>query len=413
MPSLVYNCPSGISGDMNLAAMVALGVDIQTLETELKKLPYSGWSLRFEKAARNGIEGLLCKVELKHSHPEDEHHSQQQHHEHTHAHKHSHATHSNRTYSEIKATIQGSTLKTKVKDDAIACFLALAEAEAAVHGIPIESVHFHEVGAIDSIIDIVGAAICWDLLKIDRIFCTHLEVGGGTVQCAHGTMPVPAPATARLLKGIPYSFGATNKETTTPTGATLLVGKKCAFHPKQSGTLIESAIAIGEREDPNLANALFVSLVEEAILESDSVLELVTNIDDMSAEAISYLCEQLLEAGALDVWQRSATFKKGRLGSTVHALCPLPIKSQVENAFFKHSRTLGLRFREWERSKLKRVIQTLQTPHGTVRVKTAHLPDDSVRYKFEYDDCARIAKKENQSIEWVENELEKQMEPDS
>ena len=193
-----------------------------------------------------------------------------------------------------------------------------------VHGIAPEEVHFHEVGAIDSIVDMIGAAICWELLDVERIVCQNLEVGGGTVQCAHGRIPIPAPATARLLTGKPYSAGATDKETTTPTGAALLVGRGAEFGASTRGRQIATAIGVGQRDDPKLPNVLYATLIDESVVcvpTSDKVYELAVNLDDMTGEAIGYLCEQIREAGTLDVWQVAAAFKKGRPGTIVHCLC--------------------------------------------------------------------------------------------
>ena len=285
MPTLVYNCPSGISGDMNLGAMVALGVVPEMLEAELRKLPYEAWHLNFDPDTRGGISGIRCTIR-QHDH----------HHKHTSSHGHGHH---HRTFADIEKTVKGSALSDRVKTDAIACFRALAKAEGAVHGIAPEEVHFHEVGAIDSILDMIGAAICWELLDVDRIVCQNLEVGGGTVQCAHGLLPIPAPATARLLTGKPYSAGATDKETTTPTGAALLVGRGAEFGASTRGRQIATAIGVGQRDDPKLPNVLYATLVDESIVcapTSDKVYELAVNLDDMTGEAIGYLCEQIREA---------------------------------------------------------------------------------------------------------------------
>lgn len=413
MPTLVYQCPAGLSGDMNLGAMIALGVDAVILEKELRKLPYHGWKLNFEPDIRQGISGTRCDVILENAHTSnnerDHSHTHSHSHEHSHEHSHDHGIeHHHRTFREIREAIKHSDLSNKVKVDSIACFRALAEAEGAVHGIDPETVHFHEVGAIDSIIDMVGAAICWDLLNVDRVVCTTLEVGGGTVQCAHGRMPVPAPATARLLEGSPFTTGATNKETTTPTGASLLVGKDAEFGGKTQGLLIKAGIGVGQRDDPKLANVVYISLINESASdnEHDQVWELATNIDDMPAEAIAYLCDQLLQAGALDVWQTAATFKKGRQGCTVHALVETPSIDKMEATYFKHSNTLGVRRHQSLRTKLKRKQWALETPWGGVAVKVTDLPDGSKRHKFEYDDCARIAKETNRSIDSIKTELE-------
>jgi len=397
MATLLYQCPSGLSGDMNLGAMIALGVDPVALETELRKLPYHGWSLQFTTDQRQGISGTRCDVQLESAHTHTHEKPETHHHHHRH-------------YSEIRDAIQNSALSEAVKCDAIACFHALAVAEGAVHGIEPEAVHFHEVGAIDSIVDMVGAAICWDLLGVERIICSTLELGGGTVKCAHGRMPVPAPATARLLEGLPFSAGATNKETTTPTGAAILVGKGCAFNVPCNGLQIKTGIGIGQRDDPNLANAVYVSLIDEdsqtSHFKQDSVIELAANIDDMTAEAISYLCQQLHSVGALDVWQTAATFKKGRLGCVVHALTKADQLSRVEQVFFTCSRTLGVRRHAWQRSILERAQQTLETPWGPVRVKTADSHAGEARHKFEHDDCARIATELGLGLEAVYQKLE-------
>ncbi|CAI8280517.1 MAG: Uncharacterised protein [Opitutia bacterium UBA7350] len=403
MRTLYYHCPAGISGDMNLAAMVALGVDPATLESELRKLPYSGWSLKFETTQRQGISGLSCTVILDENQTSTQHHH---HHDSDHGHKHHH----HRTYREIREAIEASHLADEIKKDALACFAALARAEGAVHGIEPDQVHFHEVGALDSIIDMVGAAIGWHLLEIDQIACSCLEVGGGTVKCAHGIMPVPAPATAQLLEGIPFTAGATDKECTTPTGAALLVGKSCKFQTPIAGTQIKSAIATGHRDDPKLANALYLSLIDASDTKTEActqelVWELAVNIDDMTAEAIAFLCEQIMQAGALDCWQTSATFKKGRLGSIVHAIVTEATLKTIESCIFKHSRTLGIRRKHWQRSTLPREIQNIETPWGPVRIKFTSLPDRSKRYKIEHEDIARIAREHDQTLAWVEAQI--------
>jgi len=411
MPTLLYQCPAGLSGDMNLGAMIALGVAPARLITELQKLPYTGWSLHFEADVRQGITGTRCDVQLgAPTQPLGSFQSLQPISSETVSIQHPDQPDAHRHYSEIREAIEASALSPRAKTDAIACFQALAIAEGAVHGIAPEAVHFHEVGAIDSIIDIVGAAICWDLLDIDRVVCSTLEVGGGTVQCAHGRMPVPAPATARLLEGKPFTAGGTNKEATTPTGATLLVGKGAEFGASTNGQQLKAAIGIGQRKDPKLANAVYVSLIDESVNttdhEQDQVIELAANIDDMTAEAISYLSQQLLEAGALDAWQTAATFKKGRQGVVIHALTTEASVAEVEATLFTHSRTLGVRRQLWQRSKLQRRLITLDTQWGPVRVKQATGSNGLSRHKFEYEDCARIAQATDQPIASVEAALE-------
>ncbi|GHC02583.1 nickel pincer cofactor biosynthesis protein LarC [Cerasicoccus arenae] len=434
MRTLYYQCPAGISGDMNLGAMIALGVDPAVLEAELRKLPLDGWAIRFSPDARSGITGTRCDVILSHEHGdthEHEHthdddaghvhthshshshshaHSHDEHHHQEHTHEHSHEyddehEHHHRTFRDIRAMIEGSALKDQVKDDAIAVFQVLAEAEGGVHGLPPEDVHFHEVGAVDSIIDMVGAAICWDLLGVDQIVCGTLELGGGTVMCAHGRMPVPAPATARLVAGLPVSLGGTNKEATTPTGAALLVGKRCQFGVQVTGVSTATGVGVGQRQDPNLANVVYVSLIDSTATvaepngdSQDVVWELAANIDDMTGEAVAFLCELLLEGGALDVWQTSAAFKKGRVGVIVHALAPADLVTEIEDVFFDHSSTLGVRRLVWQRTKLERQLFEVETQWGSVRVKQAMRGGKVVRLKPEYEDCQRIAREQGLSL---------------
>ncbi|WP_309399001.1 nickel pincer cofactor biosynthesis protein LarC [Cerasicoccus maritimus] len=431
MRTLFYQCPAGISGDMNLGAMVALGVDPTVLETELRKLGLDGWQLKFTPDERGGVTGIRCDVILEddrsqahdhshehvhahahshsHAHDDGHHHHHEHEHTHSHSHDHDHGHHHHRTFREIREMINASTLSDKVKADAIAVFEALAIAEGGVHGKPPEEVHFHEVGAVDSIVDMVGAAICWDLLGVDQLACGMLELGGGTVMCAHGRMPVPAPATARLVTGLPVTLGGTNKEATTPTGAALLVGKGAKFGEAIAGTQTAVGVGVGQRNDPNLANVVYAAIIdtetpaakaedEAAADPQDVVFELAVNLDDMTGEAIAFLCEQLLEAGAVDVWQTQATFKKGRVGVIVYALASAEVVAEVEDAFFAHSSTLGVRRREWQRTILERQLFEVETQWGPVRVKQAMRGGEVVRLKPEYDDCARIAREQGLSI---------------
>lgn len=381
MKTLHYNCPAGISGDMNLAALVDLGVDPQHLIIELQKLGLSGWEIAFSREKRNGVSGTQCRITCPHEH----HH---------------------RTFADIRGLIESSGLAPAVKADAIEIFRVLAEAEGRVHDRPADEVHFHEVGAVDSILDIAGAAICWHLLAIDRISASPLELGSGTVRCAHGRMPVPAPATARLVEGVPVSIGGASGEATTPTGAALLVGKACRFGEAISGRAIATGVGVGHREDPAIANVLYVSLLDtESAADStrDEVVELSTNLDDMTPERIAFLAEALLEAGALDVWQTPATFKKGRLGCVLSVLIQPADREPVTRLLFRHSTTLGIRWRVWNRAILERQSGELANDLGRVRVKTARPEGGKPRTKIEFDDLRRLAHAHNLTIDEVED----------
>lgn len=295
-----------------------------------------------------------------------------------------------------------------MKQDAIAVFRALAEAEGAVHGKPVEEVHFHEVGSIDSIIDIVGAAVCWNLLGIDQIAASTIELGGGTVKCAHGRMPVPAPATAKLVKSMPVSMGGTAKEATTPTGAALLAGRNCRFGEPVRGKVLATGTGIGQRDDPDVPNVVYATLLDsDEIKESagSNVVELVTNLDDMSPEHIAFLVEKLLDAGAVDAWQTPATFKKGRMGCVLSVLAPTPLKDALTDILIVHSTTLGVRWRLWDRHVVDRKVTSRETPLGTVREKSVLRDGKIVRSKYEYDDLRDLARKHNLSITDIEKKI--------
>jgi uncharacterized protein (TIGR00299 family) protein len=384
MRTLYYNCPAGISGDMNLGAMVDLGVDPARLVSELEKLPLSGWKMEFLKDQRKGVSGTRCQITCPHEH----HH---------------------RTFADIRTMIDEAPLDPAVKADAIEVFRVLAEAEGKVHGKPADAVHFHEVGAVDSILDITGAAVCWHMLGIDRIAGSTIELGSGTVKCAHGRMPVPAPATARLVEQFPVALGGTAGEATTPTGAALLAGKNCQFGLPVSGKSIGTGVGVGQRDDPMVANVLYVSLLEEneasETQPAGDVLELATNLDDMTPERVAFLVEVLLEAGALDAWQIPATFKKGRLGCVLSVLIHPEQREAVSSLIFKHSTTLGIRWRPWSRTILEREFIEKETPLGTIRIKSAKQNGKVLRSKIEFDDLRRIAREHNLSLSETEDQL--------
>ncbi len=379
---------------MNLGAMIDLGVDPNQLISELEKLNLKDhWKISFEKDQRQGISGTRCDVHY-HNHI----------HNHNHHHDHDHGHHHHRTYTDIRKLIEESGLNPEVQKDAISVFHALAEAEGAVHGKPVEEVHFHEVGAVDSILDIVGAAICWNRLGVDRVVSSAIELGGGTVNCAHGRMPVPAPATAKLVKSFPVTIGSSSKEATTPTGAALLAGKECSFGDHVEGTVQSTGIGIGQRDDPDLPNVLYVSLLETIAdaSQSDRVIELATNLDDMSPEHVAHLCEMLMDAGALDAWQTPATFKKGRLGCVLTILVQPADKEKLVNLILGNSTSLGVRWRDWERTILERVSQELETSLGTVRIKSVIKDGKAIRSKVEYDDLRKLARQHQLSLAEVE-----------
>lgn len=397
MRKLHYNCFAGLCGDMNLGAMVDIGVSFEQLELELKKLNIDGWHITFVNDIRKGISGTKVTVHLeKHSH---------RHHEHEkHTHKHHHH-HSSRNFAQIKELINNSSLSQRVKNNSIAIFQVLAEAEGKVHKKPADEVHFHEVGALDSIIDIVGAAICYELLEIDTVTCSTIELGGGTVKCEHGIMPVPAPATAEILLDVPTSLGADNKECTTPTGAAILKTVVSEFNPKEVGTTVKTGYGIGQRDSENISNSVQVLLYETEENKSDIITEVLYEItatmDDISAESVSYLTEKLFNSEALDVWQYPVFMKKNRSGVEVTALCKPLNKNKIIECFFTNSTTIGVREKSINRHSLKREIIEVETIFGKIRVKKAFLNGREVSSKPEFEDVKIAAEKNRVSLKDV------------
>ena len=404
MKTLYYDCFAGISGDMNLSALVDLGVSVSALESELAKLNLEGWHLEISQASRCGICGTQVKVHCHDTHEEHHHHcgldvhceTAQHKHQHTHTHTHG------RNFAEITEIIKKSTLSQRVKNDSIRIFKALAEAEAIIHGKTPEEVHFHEVGALDSIIDIIGAAICFELLDIDKIVASAVELGSGTVKCQHGVMPVPAPATAILAKKFPFTLGGAPHECTTPTGAAILATMCTEFCPKLSGKMLASGIGVGQRDCKELANVLRVMIIEESDvatseMQKEELLELHANLDDMSPEAIAVLCEKLFEAGALDVWQEAIVMKKNRLATKVCVLCSSENRDKLESVIFKNSTTLGIRAVAVSRVSIPRNFVEFDSSFGNVKLKISG-NGDNLHIKPEADDIKVISKQKGLSF---------------
>ncbi len=397
---LHYDCPAGISGDMNLAALISLGVPADYLKRELARLDIGEFDLHVCEKMKEGIRGI--QVEVREHSPSHAHDCGA----HGHRHGHSHEAHGeesghhhHRSFGDIRGLIEASSLSESVKTRALKIFTLLAEAEAEIHGRSVEEVHFHEVGAVDSIVDIVGAALCLDWLAPDRITCGVVELGSGTVHCAHGVLPVPAPATALLARRFPTSLGGVEYEATTPTGAACLAATVDEFQPRLSGRCVSVGTGLGHRSSARMVNMTRVMLYETGeAADRTACLEMAVNLDDMTPEHVSYLTEKLFAAGAMDVWQEMIQMKKGRLGVKVCALSSVEAAEAVRAAFFRHSTTLGLREKTVGKYELGREVAELSVSLGTVRVKTAVLPDGSLREKPEFDDCRRLAEEHGLSL---------------
>ncbi|MDR1399874.1 MAG: nickel pincer cofactor biosynthesis protein LarC [Treponema sp.] len=421
---LHFDCFAGISGDMALGALVDLGVNPDELRRELGKLGIDGWKLEFRRDERGGIAGLHAMVDLgtqtdhiahddaphdfhQHDHDHDAPHDFHQHDHDTHHH------HVHRSWKDIRTLIEQSGISAGAKQRALAIFTRLAEAEAQVHGKTVDDVAFHEVGALDSIIDIVGTGICLDILKPDRITCGEIELGSGTVKCAHGILPVPAPATLILIRGMPVTSGGFNKEMTTPTGAAILAASVDEFVNAGRFTEIKTGYGIGSRrmERPNF---LRVSWREETTplpttvqsvakpWKTEELVLMEANIDDMSGEALGFLMESLFEAGALDVTFTPCTMKKSRPGVIVACLASPARLDNLRETLFLHSSTIGFRETTVNRLSLQREETNVGGTFGSARVKTVFWEDKPLRNKVEYDDRARLARTHGVSLEEAE-----------
>ena len=410
MKILYYDCFSGISGDMNLAALVDLGVDQSYLIKELEKLDVQGYSISFSSDQRKGITGTRADVVLtdntgRRSFQFDGLRALSQKQQHLHNDEH----HQSRNYADIRKLINNSQLNDNVKKISIDIFHKVAEAEAHVHGKSIDEVHFHEVGAVDSIVDIVGAAICIDFLKPDKIVSSPIQLGGGMVKCAHGTFPVPAPATAEILKGKPVKLGAVLVETTTPTGAAILAALVNEFTEKPNLNITKIAYGIGHR-DNEIPNVLRACLAESQdrpatnYIQSSSVM-VECNIDDMNPEMYEYIMDKLFEIGAEDVYFQSIIMKKSRPAIKISVLCPASIVQSVEDILLLETSTLGLRKYEVQKTMLKRDWKTVETQWGPAKVKLGIVNDKIIKAKPEYEDCLRIARVNNVPIASVYKEI--------
>jgi len=383
MKILYYDCFAGISGDMHLGALIDLGVNVDYLKKELSKLAVHGYELRVTREMRKGISGTRVQVII------DEHHS----HGHDHHHHGLHHHHHHNSFSEIRQMILSSSLKQGVKEMSIAIFTRLAEAEALIHNAPVEDVNFHEVGAVDSIVDIVGAAICIQNLAPDVIMGSTVELGGGSVKCAHGIYPVPAPATARILTDIPVKKGTVDYEATTPTGAAILAACVNEFSDKARFTILKTGYGIGTK-DSQIPNVLrvFLGSVDAPQTEQTPSLIIECNIDDMNPEFYDYIVDSLFAAGAKDVFITPIIMKKSRPAVTLSVLCTTDVETQVNEVLFKETSTLGVRKYLIEKTMLDRKIAVVQTQFGDVRVKSAFYQGVCIKAKPEYDDCMKIAR---------------------
>ena len=378
-----FDCFSGASGDMILGAMMDAGLPLDVLTNELAKLDLGHYDLQVEKVTKKGMGGSQAKVLI-----DDDHH----HHHHRHLHH-------------IEEIIGQSDLSDKVKTKSLAIFKRLAEAEAKVHRTTIDEIHFHEVGAVDAIIDVVGAVAGLAALEIEKIYCSALHVGTGTVECAHGTLPVPAPATAELIQGKPVYSTGVEGELLTPTGAAILTTLASSeFGIMPAMTLETTGYGAGNADIaiPNLLRITIGDTAEEVKgLESERVAVVETSIDDMNPQIYDYLMEKMLQMGVMDVFLVPLHMKKNRPGTLLTVLCRPEMVDQITDFIITETTTIGLRWRIDSRLKAGREIKAMETPYGVIKFKVAKSGNRTVNVSPEYEDCKRVAIKKNIALKEV------------
>jgi len=386
MKTAYFDCFAGASGDMILGALIDAGLPLDALKQKLSTLPLKGYSLSATDGVKKGIGGTKFDVTIT----EDHHH---------------------RNLNKIREIIQNSGLSQGQMDKAIAIFTRLAEAEARIHRTSIDKIHFHEVGAVDSIIDITGAVIALDMLGIEEICSSRIHIGTGTLECAHGTLPVPAPATAELLKDIPVYSTGVESELVTPTGAAILSTLAESFGTMPSMRIEKTGYGLGGR-DLSIPNFLRVMIgFRGAGEDSDTVQLIETNIDDMNPEFYEYVMDRLFKAGALDVTLIPVIMKKNRPGTILSVLASPELTELLAGIILKETSTLGVRISELRKRRiLEREIRTVKTPWGNVNIKISKIDGNETGIAPEYEDCKRVAQETGLPLKKIYEEVYRSLE---
>lgn len=410
MKTLAFDSTGGASGDMILAALIDLGVDPIPLEKSLQSLGLDGFKIETTRALSAHLAGTRVRVvtddEPFHSHTHHhEHHHRHEHdhgHEHNHGHGHAHSHAPHRALSEIEAMIRSSALPDPVKERACRVFRRIGEVEARMHGTTIEQVHFHEIGAVDSIVDIVGCCLALHQLGVDAVAVGPLPQGRGTIHCAHGTFPNPAPATVELLRGMAVTQTDEPYELVTPTGAALLSDWKTADHAPSGAVVARIGYGLGHRELKDRPNLLRAVLFESSDSQTEGeCLVLETNLDDVTPELIGVLSNRLLAAGALDVFAVAAQMKKQRPGVLLTVLAQPADRDALLDLIFRESTTFGVREFPVKRTMLARRFESVLTPFGEIRVKVGEWRGAAVVRSPEMEDCIRRAEEHNVPVRVV------------
>jgi len=364
-----FDCFSGISGDMTLGALVDLGVPVEWIREELSVMPLSGFDLAASTIHRMGIHATQVKV----SDTEDR---------------------SSRNFADIRQIIESSPLPERVVETSLAVFRRIAEAEADIHNQEIEKVHFHEVGGIDAIVDIVGTALCIDYLGIDRVIASPVALGKGFTTCRHGVIPIPAPATLAILKGIPTYGTDVPKELTTPTGAGIVSTLASDFRELPPMKIDKIGYGAGQRElesRPNLLRIITGAAMASDVYQGDEIVVVETSIDDMNPEFFGYVMDRLFEDGALDVSWAPVYMKKNRPGTMIQVLCRQEVRDIIIDRLLVETTSIGVRFYEAKRRILSRDIRDIESSYGRIQVKCVTYPDGATRMVPEYEVCKALA----------------------
>jgi len=404
MKTLYFDCFSGISGDMTIGALLDLGLDFEYLKAELKKLPVEGYELKAGRVVRSNLSAMKFDVEIEGDagHPHEHHDHGHTHDHHHHENGHTRQPHFHRKASEILQMIAQSSIHPNARRIATDIFTKLAISEGKVHNIRPEDVEFHEVGAVDSIVDCVGAAIGFDALGIERFLCSAINVGSGFIHCQHGVMPVPAPATADLLRNATIYSKHANTELVTPTGAAILAAVVNPFGPLQNFVTDRIGYGAGTKEFADFPNCVRLMLGAESGASAEDVIVIEANIDDMTPQNFGYVTERLFGAGALDVFTLPIQMKKGRPGHLLQVLTPPHSADSISRIIFQETTTIGIRSHSASRTILDRESVEVETEYGKVSVKVSRLAGDIVNFTPEYEDCARLARERSVPLKKVQ-----------
>ncbi len=383
-----FDCFSGISGDMTLGALIDLGAPVDWLQNELARLPLNGFQLTATPVMRNGIQATFVAIEIENS------------------------DHS-RDYKTIKSLLEDCPLSDDVKSRSLAIFETLARVEAGIHGCDLHEVHFHEVGGVDAIVDIVGTVVCLEKLGIDRVISSRIPMGSGFVDCQHGKLPVPAPATIEILKDAPVYGTDVDAELVTPTGAAIITSLAESFGPLPPMHVKKTGYGAGQREltdRPNLLRIITGSSADSAEgLRTDQIIILETCIDDMNPEFFGFIMERLYADGALDVYWIPVYMKKNRPGTLIQVLCEEDAKDRLIQRLLSETTSLGVRYYRAARKLLAREQLTIKTSFGKIQVKRVKDPDGGERLVPEYDVCREIALKRNLPLRVVYDTIAKEV----